>query len=114
MYWLSTSMKLLILPPAGPLLLALIGLVVSRRRPRAGWWLVMAGVGALALLSMPAIGGWLVRGLDRTSAFDVLHARDAQAIVILSGGTRVYAAEYGGPTIATITLQRVRYGAQLA
>ena len=68
----------------------------------------------LVLLSMPAVGGLLIRCLDRTPAFDVANRGNAQAIVILGGGTRPYAPEYGGATVGTITLERIRYGARLA
>jgi len=41
-------------------------------------------------------------------------ARQAQAIVIQAGGLRHAAFEYGGTTLGRLTLERVRYGAQLA
>ena len=41
-------------------------------------------------------------------------AADAEAIVILGGGTRRNAPEYGGDTLGRLTLERVRYGAQVA
>jgi uncharacterized SAM-binding protein YcdF (DUF218 family) len=40
--------------------------------------------------------------------------REAQAIVILGGGIRRAAPEYGGDTLGRLTLERVRYGARLA
>ena len=49
---------------------------------------------------------------DRTAA--MLASAGADAIVILSGGLRDYAPEYGGSTVNRITLERVRYGARLA
>jgi uncharacterized SAM-binding protein YcdF (DUF218 family) len=111
---LKQIIKLLVLPPAGPLLLALAGLAIALRRPRAGWRLATAGVVLLTLLSLPAVGALLVRLLDDTPPFDLARARDAQAIVILAGGARRYAPEYGGPNLGTVTLERVRYGARLA
>ena len=36
------------------------------------------------------------------------------AIVILGGGVRRHAAEYGGDTLGQLTLERVRYGARVA
>ena len=96
------------------LLVALIGLLVMGRFRRTGRALAIAGVVALTLLAMPAVSGFLIHRLDRTPAFDPADAGNAQAIVILAGGTRPYAAEYHGPTIGTITLERIRYGARLA
>ncbi len=108
------TIKLLVLPPAGPLLLALAGLAIALRRPRAGWLIATLGVVTLTLLSLPAVGVMLVRLLDDSPPLDLARARDAQAIVILAGGARRYAPEYGGANMGTITLERVRYGARLA
>ena len=111
---LKQVVKLLMLPPAGPLLLALVGLAIALRRPRLGWPIATIAVVALTLLAMPAVGAFLVRLLDDTPPLDLSRAKDAQAIVILAGGARRYAPEYGGPNMGTITLERVRYGARLA
>jgi uncharacterized SAM-binding protein YcdF (DUF218 family) len=113
-YWLKEFVKLALLPPAGPLLVALVGYFVARSRPRAGRALMLAGIVSLTLLCVPAVGALLVRALDRSPPLDLAQARDAQAIVILGGGTRRHAVEYGGTTINGVTLERVRYGARLA
>lgn len=114
LFWIKQFVKLLVLPPAGPLLLTLIGFVVVRRRPRGGRMLMLFGMASLALLSIPAIGGLLVQCLDRSPPLDVATTTGAQAIVILGGGTRTFAVEYGGPTVSAMTLERVRYGARIS
>jgi uncharacterized SAM-binding protein YcdF (DUF218 family) len=106
--------KALILPPAAPLLVALIGLALIGRWPRAGRMLATLGVLALALLSLPAVAALLIRLVDDTLPLDPARAVSAQAIVILGGGVRTGAPEYGGDTVARLTLERVRYGARLA
>lgn len=111
---LKQIVKLLVLPPTGPLLLALVGLAIAVRRPRAGWLIAALGVVTLTLLSLPAVGVMLVRLLDDSPPLDLARAKNAQAIVILAGGARRYAPEYGGANMGTITLERVRYGARLA
>jgi uncharacterized SAM-binding protein YcdF (DUF218 family) len=111
---LKQVVKLILLPPAGLLVLALIGLAIARRRPRAGWALAMIAVASLTLLSIPAVGALLVRCLDQSPPLDLARARSAQAIVVLGGGTRLHAPEYGAATIGAITLERVRYGARVA
>jgi uncharacterized SAM-binding protein YcdF (DUF218 family) len=111
---LKLFVKLLVLPPTGPLLLALAGLAVSFRRPRAGWLIATIGIASLTLLSLPAVGVLLVRSLDDSPPLDLARAKNAQAIVILAGGSRRYAPEYGGANMGTLTLERVRYGARLA
>jgi uncharacterized SAM-binding protein YcdF (DUF218 family) len=76
--------------------------------------LAWAGVLLLLLLSIPVVGTFLVRSLDTSPPFDSARAPEAQAIVILGGGTRRNAPEYGGDTLGQLTLERVRYGAIVA
>jgi uncharacterized SAM-binding protein YcdF (DUF218 family) len=106
--------KMLVLPPAGPLIVALAGVVISRWRTKLGGMVTTGGVVALTLLAMPAVAGWLIRCLDGTPALDLTHTPNAQAIVVLGGGLRHYAPEYGGRTLGTLTLERVRYCARVA
>ena len=103
----------LVLPPTGPLLLALAGLVLLGRRPRLGRALAWLGAGGLLVLSLPIVSHLLVRSLE-SPALDLRRAAEAQAIVILGGGVRRNAAEFGGDTLARLTLERVRYGAVVA
>jgi uncharacterized SAM-binding protein YcdF (DUF218 family) len=114
MFWLKQFVKLVVLPPAGPLLLAIAGLVLARFRFKAGWALALIGVASLALLSIPAIAALLVRCLDQSPPLDLATARTAQAIVVLGGSTRVHAPEYGGPTLGPVALERARYAARVA
>ena len=113
-FLLRTLVKALVLPPTGPLLVALVGLALVGWRRRLGVGLDVAGVVVLALLSTPIVSAALVRVLDRSPPLDPTQAGTAGAIVVLAGGTRPDAREYGGPTIGSITLQRVRYAAWLA
>jgi uncharacterized SAM-binding protein YcdF (DUF218 family) len=106
--------KVVVLPPTGPLLVVLAGLAVAGHRPRRGRSIAFAGTVVLVLLSLPAVAAFLVRCIDTTPAFNPAHADGAQAIVILGGGSRHYAPEYGGTTLSTLSLERVRYGAKLA
>lgn len=113
-FWWRALAKTLVLPPAGPLVVALIGLALMRKRARAGRALAFAGVLVLAALSMPATGVLLLRTVDASPPFDPARVDGARAIVILGGGTRRDAREYGGDTLARLTLERVRYGARVA
>ncbi|MCL4797957.1 MAG: YdcF family protein [Burkholderiales bacterium] len=105
---------MLVLPPTGPLLLALAGLLLMRRRPRLGKGFAWLGVGALLLLSLPAVESGLSWLLYRGGALEQSRAQEAEAIVILGGGLRREAPEYGGDTLGRLTLDRVRYGARVA
>jgi uncharacterized SAM-binding protein YcdF (DUF218 family) len=112
--WVKAVLKALVLPPTGPILLAVVGLALRRRNPRLGASLAWTGLLSLLALSIPAVAALLLRGLDIPPPFDRDQAADAQAIVVLGGGTRRDAPDYGGDTLATLTLERVRYGARVA
>jgi uncharacterized SAM-binding protein YcdF (DUF218 family) len=107
-------LKALVLPPTGPLLLAVLGLALLSRRPRLGRALAWIGVLALVVLSMPIVPTSLHRAFDDSPVFDPHRPTTAQAIVILGSGVRRHAREYGGDTLGSFTLERVRYGARLA
>src|SRR5439155_11021676 len=107
-------LKALVLPPAAPLLIALVGLALLDRSRRLGRLLTTVGVVLLVLVSMPAVAAFLIRFVDDSPPFDAGQAKAAQAIVILGGGTKRAAPEYGGDTMSRLTLERVRYGARVA
>ena len=107
------ALAALVLPPTGPLLLALAGLALLGARPRLGRALAWLGVGGLLVLSLPVVSHALLRSLE-APALDLQRPGSAQAIVILGGGVRRNAAEFGGDTLARLTLERVRYGALVA
>jgi uncharacterized SAM-binding protein YcdF (DUF218 family) len=90
-YWLKAVLKQLVLPPTGPLLVAVLGLGLLRRHPRMGRVLAFAGVLSLLLLSMPVVSNALRQWIGGSPVFDLERAKSAQAIVILGGGTRVEA-----------------------
>ena len=113
--WLIKAvLKALVLPPTGPLLLSDVGLGMLGRYPRAGRALAVAGVLIVLILSVPAVAGALLRSIGTSAPLDLERARSAQALVILGGGTRRNAVEYGGDTLGWRTLERVRYGARVA
>ena len=118
---LKSLLRTLILPPAGPLLAAFAAIWLLRaksspRARRAGWTLLVAGMGSLWLLSMPIVAGVLARAAQRTPTLDLERPIRAQAIVILAGSkARAAAPEYGGaPAADGGLLERLTYGAYLA
>lgn len=113
-FFIRKVLAALVLPPTGPLLLALLGLLLLARWPRLGRALVWIGVLTLAALSIPLVSYVLLRTLDEHPPLDFAQAKNAQAIVILGGGIRRGAPEYGGDTLGRLSLERVRYGAQVA
>jgi len=120
---LKTLVRALALPPGGPLLVALAGLLLLRRLPSAGRLLAGAGVIALWLLSTHAVGGLLLRWVEAGQRpLEVAAWRAAKdggapprALVILGSG-----ATSDGPfaprreRLLARSLERVVAGARLA
>ncbi|MGH8229536.1 MAG: YdcF family protein [Steroidobacteraceae bacterium] len=112
-------LKNLVLPPTGPLILGVAGFAVAmmsrRRRRAAGVGLATAALVLLWGFSTPVVGDLLMRSVERYPPLDLMKPVDAQAIVILGGGVRMRAPEYGGhPAPSSTTLQRIVYGAHVA
>ena len=111
----------LLMPPLPLLLLALLGAWALRRRPALGWSLLLgsgalqwalwtpAGADALAeaLLQPPAA---LAPGRPLAASPD----RNGPALILVLGGGRVEAPEYGEVTLNALSLQRLRYGVALS
>ena len=113
MEWLIGKTVGSLLIPPGILLLILLGaLALTWKRPRLARALVFLGCFLLYALSTSFVAGALLRLLEdepRDPAAD----KSGQAIVVLGGGLHFSAPEYGGSTVNTYTLARLRYGAHL-
>ena len=112
MFYLKKIAAALILPPAGLILLALGGLWLSRRHPRAGRTIALLALVALLALSLPPVADALLGTLEPPPIAEADLQR-ADAIVILGAGTYHEAPEYGGDTLQGAALLRLRYGATL-
>jgi len=113
-FFLRKVATALVLPPVGPLLLSVAGLLLLRRAPRLGRTLAWTGVLVLLALSFHPVADALLVAASHTTPLDAKEAAKAQAIVIISGGVRRDAPEYGGDTVGRLSLDRVRYGAKVA
>lgn len=113
MFFLKKLLSALVLPPAGPLLVALWGLWLARRHPRAGRAVAAAAVLGMLALSLPPVAEALMQGLEDRPPITGPDLARAQAIVILGGGMYFAAPEYGADTVGMWTLERLRYGAYL-
>ncbi|HEY2633396.1 MAG TPA: YdcF family protein [Steroidobacteraceae bacterium] len=112
---IKTLLKGLILPPAGPILLAFLGVILLKRRPLLARSCLILGLGSLWLLSTPVVSDALERLAEQYPPLDWTSAAGAQAIVILGGGgQRILAPEYGGPAAEPVLLERLTYGAYIA
>lgn len=112
---LKPLLAALALPPAGPLLLALLGLLLAGRRRVLGLLLGVAGLATLWLLSCNAVGIGLAQALlPMPAPLQAAQLQPVQAIVVLGGGVLRDAPEYGAAQPSAHTLARLRYGARLA
>jgi len=103
-----------LLPPLNLLLLAGLGLLLLFfHRRRTGWALLIVSLAGFFLLSLPVVANTLAEMLENPPGDGGENLGDAQAIVILGGGSYPGAPEYGGDTVSAYTLERVRWGARL-
>ena len=104
----------LILPPTVLALAGAGGLLLHRWQPRLGRALIAASLLALLLLSSPWLANALQRNLEIYGPIRPDAVGQAQAIVVLGGGTYHDAPEFGGlDTSNRYGLARARYAAYL-
>lgn len=109
---MSGLIEKLLLPPGILLLLGLLALLLWRRR--AGQILLAFSLLLFWVLSTPRLSWPLVRAIQWQPPLtaEAARAADAQAIVVLGGGRRLYTADYGD-TVSPSTLLRLRYAARV-
>ncbi len=114
---LKPILAALVLPPAAPLLLALLGLLLAIRKKAPGLLLAFAGLALLWFLSCHAVAVWLAQTLlpqHTPVTVAALKSSGVQAIVVLGGGVHPVAPEYGEAQSSPAAAMRLRYGAWLA
>lgn len=114
-FTLKALARTLILPPAGPLMVALAGLWLMRGDRRLGLILISSAIVFLWICGTPLFADWITRRAEGYPALDPSQPVQAQAIVIIGGGEeRNPAPEYGGSVADDVLLERLAYGAFLA
>lgn len=112
--WLLTDiLASALLPPFSLVLLLLLALVLQRKRPRMAFLIISLATFALFALSTPWVGGLLRKSLEVSTPLNLQALPSADAIVVLGGGRRTGAREYGGDTLNSYSLERLRYAARL-
>lgn len=113
-FLLKKILSAVILPPTSLILLAFLGLWLTRKHPRAGKTLIALALTTLLILGLPITGNALLHSLETSPPITEAQLKEVQAIVILGGGKNNNAPEYGGAdTINKWTLERLRYGTHL-
>lgn len=109
-----------LLPPAPLLLMVLAGARLIGRRRGLGWTLVLTGVLGVWFagtgLAAAGLENALLRPPRALGSADIAELRRAPrtAIVVLGGGSRPLAPEYGVSTLLPRGVERLRYGIWLA
>ena len=112
--WLVTNLiALALLPPLSLAILLVAGLIVHRLLPHLAMALILLSTTALYALSTPWVGGLLQKSLEISTPIIPSQLQTAEAIVVLGGGRRLGAAEYGSDTLNGLSLERLRYAAFL-
>ena len=109
----SYILSSIVLPPTSLALLTLVGLLLLKRSRGFAIALIAVSQLTLLLLATPAIANALARTLE-PAPLAAGGTKGAQAVVVLGGGRNRGAPEWGGETVNTFTLQRLRYAARLA
>jgi uncharacterized SAM-binding protein YcdF (DUF218 family) len=112
-FLIKQLLEVVFFPPVFPLLLIFSGLVLMTRQHRRGLAVAWCGLLLALVFSTPVTVNWMAKQLESFPAVDPLKLRNAQAIIILGGGERGWAQEYGGAAPSRLTLERLRYGARL-
>lgn len=111
---LRQLLEVLVLPPVSAIVALLLGSALRWWKPRLGRWLQVLGVAWIWAASTPCVGGLMLRSLQQYPALSTTEPPPAaDAIVVLAAGVDRVGAEYGGPVIGNITMQRLRYAAHL-
>lgn len=115
MSWFITNLiAAFLLPPLNLLLLFAFGLLLLHRRPIIARRLLIASFALLWLCATPYFAEGALHQLEARTAPLSEPPENADAIVILGGGTYFRAPEYAGQdTISEPALVRLRYGAKL-
>lgn len=112
--WAKTLIELLILPPASPIIILGIGVLLLMVGRRLGKLFVLVGFVFTYLSSIPAVVYPLAAAWEAHDRPLRTIPRKAQAIVVLGGGSRPAPAYGDQDSVTLLTLQRIRYAAYLA
>lgn len=108
-YYIKKITLALILPPVSLLILSAIGItLIESPFALIGYFLGYGALVVLFLLSLPIVANNLLHRLEKIPISPSEHP-NFQAIVVLGAGKIDNAPEYGGSTVNSLTLQRLKY-----
>jgi uncharacterized SAM-binding protein YcdF (DUF218 family) len=86
MHFLRSSLPIILMPPAGLLWVVLLGLIVLKPWRRVGIGLIVFAFAGLYLLSLPAVCGALIAGLEATAPSAPGSVAGAPGAIVVLGG----------------------------
>ena len=105
----------MLLPPTGFIVLGVLGIGLSLGWRKLGLWLASISLLGLLLCSMPVVSVMLINTLQTDAPILANELKQkiavADAVVLLAGGRRISAEEYGDDTVGLFSLERARYAA---
>jgi uncharacterized SAM-binding protein YcdF (DUF218 family) len=110
----------LVLPPAPFLLMAIIGARLMFKHRLTAWFLVLTSCTCLWLLCTEGAGillqEWLLKPPPPLTVQQVSELKKSPktAIMVVGGGRRTFAPEYGVTTLSWRSVERLRYGIWLS
>ncbi|MCG8317183.1 MAG: YdcF family protein [Pseudomonadales bacterium] len=115
---IRTIFTSLILPPAIQILLALVGIMLWRFKKGMALLCFGVSLSSLLLLSLPIVKEQIYQTLEIYPPVDAEGwgplVNQPKTVVVILGGGRSIAPEYGGETLSASGLLRVRYGTIVA
>ncbi|BBJ00316.1 membrane protein [Ferrigenium kumadai] len=115
MSWFTTNtVAAFLLPPLSLLLVLALGIFLLYRRKKSAKAVLLTALALLWLASTPYVAESGLHLLEERTSIPDIQRQQADAIVILGGGTYFHAPDYAGQdTVSEPTLVRLRYGARL-
>lgn len=114
MGWFVTHLVIsaVLLPPMDLILPGVFGLLIMKKHPGLGKSLIAVTLGLFCFMSIPFFSDWAMEHYE--APYTPISGNEADAIVVLGGGSYFNAPEYGGVnTVSRKTLERLRYAAAL-
>jgi uncharacterized SAM-binding protein YcdF (DUF218 family) len=109
----SIVSQIALLPTILIFIMVVACVLMAARLRRFAWLLLIAGITALAVLSMPVTAHHMMRSLETHAAIDPVNLVNVQAIVVLGNGINPSQPEYASDMTNSGTLMRLRYAAFL-
>ena len=113
-YYAVKAVAAFVEPPGVFVVLLAVAALLIRRRPGLARALCVLCIAGLLVLSSSIVASTLLDSLSHYPPATPAALRQAQAIVILGGGAQRNLLDYGGGTVKSFALERLRYGALLA